>query len=73
MKKLNPRYFLDGKLAESAYDYERLEQLVEEDKLLKKERKSTANKSTAELLAELDMLKKEVGISWANSFSISTV
>ena len=73
MKKLNPRYFLDGKLAESAYDFARLEDLVEEDKLLRKERKSTANKSTADLLQELEDLKKEVGITWSNSFALNTI
>jgi len=61
---------LDGKLAETAFDFARLEDLIEEDKLLKKERKTTANKTTAELLSELETLKKEVGITWGNSFQV---
>ncbi len=55
-------------MAESAYDYKKLSQLEQEEELYKRDVETLSEDSNP--LEELDRFKREVGITWKNSFSI---
>lgn len=66
-KDISPIDFIETKIAESAYDFNRLKQLEDEGAAYTEEAK---NWKKDDLLKELDNFKAEAGIKWNNSFRL---
>lgn len=64
---ISPLDFIETKIAESAYDFKRLNQLEEEGAAYKHEFQDWKKD---DLLKELNEFKAEAGIKWANSFKL---
>jgi hypothetical protein len=60
--------FIESHIAEKAFDMTRLKELKEEQLAEKETQQSQV--SLAETLEQLEVFKKEVGISWPNSFKL---
>lgn len=64
---ISPFHFIQAKIAECGYDYNKLEALNSEQMTIPSDFKL---QSKADLLQELEDFKKETGITWKNSFKL---